>query len=78
MLSDESIIQIESTCFEVLQKCLMRTDQIRMIVYHKAKLLDFTSMICYNTPVKCGNTLATQSQIAHPKRWNRSNVDNVS
>ena len=44
----------------------------------QTNLLDFSLAVCYNDLAKRGNTLATQSQIAHPKRWNMTNVDNMS
>ena len=44
----------------------------------QTNLLDCLFSICYYAPAKRGNTLATQSQIAHPKGWNMTNVDNES
>ena len=41
-------------------------------------MLDFCIILWYTKGAKHGNTLATQSQIAHPKGWNMTNVDNVS
>ena len=41
-------------------------------------MLDFCVILCYTKGAKRGNTLATQSRIAHPKGWNMTNVDNES